>query len=272
MEFELASREASLENQLASQEASLENQLASQEAYVPGEDGTYSQNYQDQWIASVARHNGWDKHDGFFLDLGAFHGLQCSNTALVEKQFGWKGVCVEPRPLPGAFSERDCVLVERPLSGEAGQEVKFYGIVGSQRQQLDSAVGTGESEGTTMATLSASELFSCVNKTSAACKGVHGNTPVPNFINFISMDLEGQEPKVLSTFPFDKVKVGAWIIETNKDPNIESWMDKVMNDNGYMIAPVSNSGVDRYYIQPQFWHPSLTGKGQRVHPEGSNGC
>lgn len=249
--------------------------------YVPGSDGTFSQNYQDKWIEAVARHNGWDKQDGFFLDLGAFDGLKCSNSALMEKQFGWKGVCVEPRPVPGAFSDRDCILVERPLSDQSGKEVKFYGVPGTQRQQVDQfAENDPFDAGETMSTLSSSELLSCVNLTDASstaadsppCHGVPQKMPLPSFINFISMDLEGQELALLSTFPFDKVKVGAWVIETNQNPGLIEAVDNVMGSNGYMHVPVENAVADSFYIQPQFWHPSLAAKALRDHPPGSWGC
>ena len=48
--------------------------------YTPGEDGTYAQNYQDLWFEVLAAHNGWLTRRGFYLDLGAYRPLECSNT------------------------------------------------------------------------------------------------------------------------------------------------------------------------------------------------
>ena len=61
------------------------SQLELSLAYNPGSDGTYAQNYQDLWVAKLAKLNGWvDKaNPPFFLDLGAFKGLECSNTAKI---------------------------------------------------------------------------------------------------------------------------------------------------------------------------------------------
>src|SRR4029453_1403725 len=36
------------------------------------------------------------KRGGFFLDSGAADGVRASNTELLEKEFGWTGICVEP--------------------------------------------------------------------------------------------------------------------------------------------------------------------------------
>jgi FkbM family methyltransferase len=40
----------------------------------------------------------FQKRDGVFVDVGAHDGIQFSNTHLLEKDFGWTGVCVEPHP------------------------------------------------------------------------------------------------------------------------------------------------------------------------------
>lgn len=245
--------------------------------YVPGSDGTYAQNYQDKWIAAVARHNGWDKSGGFFLDLGAFNGLLCSNSALIEKDFGWKGICLEARPVPGAFNKRKCLLVTRALSDETGKQVRFYGTPGTQLQHIHKhAIDSPDDKGEVIETLNVPDLFDCVNSTHSSlaaahekCKGVPGSMLIPNFIHFISMDVEGQGLNVLKTFPFDKVKVGAWVIEQEVSPKEQEAANEILTKNGYILVPVENSGVDKYWIQPQFWEPSLVKKEWREHPQGS---
>ncbi len=37
-----------------------------------------------------------NKRDGFFIDIGATDGFTRNNTWTLEKEFGWKGVCIEP--------------------------------------------------------------------------------------------------------------------------------------------------------------------------------
>ena len=36
------------------------------------------------------------KKDGYFVDIGAFDGLDLSNTKKLEYDYNWKGICVEP--------------------------------------------------------------------------------------------------------------------------------------------------------------------------------
>jgi len=263
-----------LRNQLYEQGSKTD---ADDKKYVPGSDGTYSQNYQDKWIAAVAHHNGWDKAGGFFLDLGAFNGLKCSNSALVEKKFGWKGVCVEARPVAGAFSERNCLLVTRALSKETGQEVTFYGTPGTQLQHINKqSIDRADDKGEVIKTVNVPDLFDCVNSTDTSpstvhekCKGVPGSMQIPSFINFISLDIEGQGLNVLKTFPFHKVSVGAWVVENDDNAENNKAADAIFKENGYIRVPVENPGVDKYFVQPQFWDPSLAKKEWRTHPKGA---
>ena len=49
---------------------------------------------QDAWVIEIF--NG--KRGGYFLELGAADGFSESNTFLLEKKFGWSGLCIEPNP------------------------------------------------------------------------------------------------------------------------------------------------------------------------------
>ncbi len=54
-------------------------------------ENNYSQVYQDMFILSMT--NG--KRNGSFLEIGGADPFKGNNTALLEKQFGWKGVSLE---------------------------------------------------------------------------------------------------------------------------------------------------------------------------------
>jgi len=240
--------------------------------YVPGSDGTYAQNYQDVWMVSLAQHNGWDKHPGFFLDLGAFKGLACSNTAKLERELGWDGICVEPFP-ENNFEMRKCVLAARALSNQSGEEIEFTGA--GQGRKATSLIQLPK-----VLTISIKDLLNCVKGTTDldTCSGVTGqlSRPIPNFINFASLDVEGKELEVLQSFPWSSVKVGAWVVENNVQPGRtkgkQDEVRKIMREHGYLQTQTDNPGVDEYYVLPQYWHDSLAKKSWRIHPPGSGGC
>ena len=67
------------------------------------------------------------KKDGYFVEVGVGDGVQISNTYLLEKQFGWNGLLVEPSK---AFhnniqSSRKAILDKRAASSISGEMLEF---------------------------------------------------------------------------------------------------------------------------------------------------
>jgi hypothetical protein len=54
-------------------------------------DFNYAQAYQDMFVLSCL--NG--KRDGYYLEIGAYHSTNLSNTYLLESKFGWSGISVD---------------------------------------------------------------------------------------------------------------------------------------------------------------------------------
>jgi hypothetical protein len=248
---------------------------ATHSKYVAGADGTFSQNYQDVWVAAFAKHNGWEK--GFFLDLGAYHGTECSNSALLEKTLGWSGICVEPEPV--GFEDRSCALVSRALSNVSDTPIKFYGHGQIKHIGFRPWEDSPDDEGVDVNTITVAEMFDCLQgqATNAAnCNRIAGAAKIPNFIHFVSLDVEGQEANVLTGFPWDKYQVGAWVVEQTTDqsrpPDAQERTRDILRAHGYMKAPVESPGVDEYWLLPKFWSDDLKTKAWRIHPDGSNGC
>lgn len=251
--------------------------------HIPGEDGTYAQNYQDTWLVEVARRNKWpltpEQGRGFFLDLGAYHGTWCSNSALLEKKFGWQGICVEP--IPVGFEDRGCVLAARPLSDTSDKQVRFFGH--GQEKHIGTGTHEGDDPGVEIQTITIGDLLDCANGTTAHedgaainCASVQGRTRVPTFIHFASLDIEGLESNLLRTFPWAKVRVGVWIVEQTQDRSrpagAREATREILKQQGYLQVPVENPGVDEYFVLPEFWEESLKRKAMRIHPDGSHGC
>lgn len=222
--------------------------------HTPGKDGTYAQNYQDTWIVKLAESNAnfYSMSPGplFFLDIGAYHGLWCSNSYLIEKQFGWRGACVEP--FPDGFEQRSCQLFVNAMSDTDGIVVSFNGA-GQERN-----IGAPKSSSTRKGGLTAETLsFPTLLKKSKA----------PSFIAFISLDVEGHEYAALSKFPWDEYKVGGWIVEGHSNE-----VKKLLEDNGYKQRPVQNRGADEYYVSDEYWTDDMAYKEWRYHPLFSWGC
>ena len=58
------------------------------------------------------------KRDGYFVEFGATNGVSLSNTHLLEKRFGWKGILAEPaRCWHAALEKNRSAAIEKNASG-----------------------------------------------------------------------------------------------------------------------------------------------------------
>ena len=65
----------------------------------------YGQLYQDIFVLAMTG----GKRGGTFLEIGAYHSQELSNTLLLERDFDWKGISVEIDPARAAeFAEHRC--------------------------------------------------------------------------------------------------------------------------------------------------------------------
>ena len=77
---------------------------------------------QDKWVLSVLK----NKRKGFFVEIGAHNGIDDSNAYVLEKDFGWQGICVEPHTysFESVKENRSCICENLCISGTNGK-VKF---------------------------------------------------------------------------------------------------------------------------------------------------
>lgn len=128
---------------------------------------------------------------GVYVELGAYHPFQFSNTALLDKVYGWSGLCIDMNPFhKEAFrTQRTCEFVHTCVANRSC--VDYY--------LQDDALGDGKGGVSRVAC----EPFGAV----LARHGIRR-------VDFLSVDVEGAEMEALYTFPFDSVFVGAILVET----------------------------------------------------------
>lgn len=168
-----------------------------------------SQIGQDDWVLTQLH----GKRDGVFVDVGAFDGYTISNTYVLEKEYGWTGVCVEPNP--SAFEHlcinRDCAVIEAAVVGKANGQVRFK----CNANPVLSAVDVqGDTSVDTITLNKACELAGDV-------------------IDYISLDTEGSEWDILQGFDDSVCMVNCWTIEHNNGPNLSRIVQWLM-DRGYL--------------------------------------
>jgi FkbM family methyltransferase len=185
-------------------------------------DGHYSQRNEQEVILSLV-----GERVGSFLDVGAYDGKTFSNTmALVER--GWKGVLVEPSPVPFKSMlelhghNPSLRLVNAAVGIEFGKLVKFW--------PTDDAVSTIDPEhyqkwsGT--AKFFEPYYVPCITFLTllVAFSDVLGGLDVLN------IDVEGLSADLMLTFPFENIKPSVVCVEHDQK---QGKLAKFMERYGY---------------------------------------
>jgi FkbM family methyltransferase len=183
-----------------------------------------SQVGQDKWVHSVLG----SKREGFFVELGACDGIEYSNTLFFEKQLGWKGICIEPNDeyYSKLLKNRSSMNVNELAFSEAGHEVDFScseaasGIV-------DENIGPF------------TRKDKLVKKKTTTLGAILDACRAPSIMDYLSLDVEGQEYNILKTFPFDKYKFRCMTVEHNA-PHIgntqQMLIRNILESNGYRFV------------------------------------
>ena len=158
-----------------------------------------SQIGQDKWVLQKTKF----KRNGFFLEIGSADGLYLSNTYILEKRFGWKGICVEPANKIGELKKnRKCIIENSCISSRSGENVEFQidDEISGMKEHFDKF---HERKGKTIMvkTLSIKDLLL--------------KHHAPKIIDFFSLDTEGSEYEILKYFPFNDYRINLITIEHN---------------------------------------------------------
>lgn len=172
---------------------------------------------QDKWVLETVFP---DLTDGFFVDVGSGHGTIGSNTKMLEHA-GWKGICIDPFPV--YMEGRTCQVFKEVVFSEAGKEMTFR-----------AAKGLAGLEDTLGAWNNKARQAPAVKFTTTTLDSILMRGNAPPFVHFISLDIEGAEYEALKGFPFDRVRVGAWVIEHNNEEPKRSDLKRLLESKGYI--------------------------------------
>lgn len=197
-----------------------------------------SQKGQDDWVIRDIFNY---KKNGFFVDLAASDGVNINNTFLLEKKLEWNGICIEPNPkfYERLKKNRKCHLSNAVIDKENDTEVKFRidngelgGIVDHDTDNNYQIRGE-QLKRSTIINLKTKTLDFILDQFNA-----------PQVIDYLSLDVEGSEERVLMNFPFDKYTFLTMTIE-RPTPLLE----KILFDNDYVfVMKAKKMGFDSFYV------------------------
>lgn len=194
---------------------------------------SYNQAGQEVWVRNVLK----DKKNGFFLDIGAYDGVESSNTYFLEKDLNWNGICIESNPsfYNRLLQNRNCIKVNKAVMPYKGFAVfdninTYYSV-----RQLPNSIEC--------------DFLSNILK----------ENNCPTKIDYASFDIEGHELSILESFPFETYDIKLMTIEHNLYLIGDKFKSKIFNllsKKGYHLA-VENvlcpqGPYEDWYIKNEF--------------------
>lgn len=198
-----------------------------------------SQIFQDLFI--LYWFNG--KKNGFFVDFGATNGVDLSNTFLLEKEYNWQGILVEPGKIwqTDLKKNRNCLIDTRCIWSSTGDILEFNKTQVAELSTVTSfsdhdflskqRVSNSKYE---VATISLNNLLSFYN--------------APRYIDYLSIDTEGSEYQIMKAFDFDNYDIKIITVEHNFTPQ-RLLIFNLLTEKGYKRIFEKVSLFDDWYVK-----------------------
>ena len=193
-----------------------------------------SQAGQDYWVYGEAFN---EKRCGYFLDIGAHDGINISNTFILESRYSWSGICIEANPITfEKLKNNRCSICLNVCLDSSDGEVNFVargamgGIVG---QDVDNK-GSSKSNNQVLK-LRTTSLNHVLEEHHA-----------PNTIDYLSIDVEGAEERILAGFDFETYAFRCITIET---PTV--LLRELFKNHGYILIK-EIPRLDCFYVHQEF--------------------
>ena len=180
---------------------------------------------------------------GYFVEFGAYDGTSHSNTKLLEDRFGWSGLLAEPNPdmVAPLRCSRTAVVDDRCVWDVTGDTVDLL-LTGDA--ELSTVADHAERDLHTEARLATS--VRTVSVLTVSLNDLLDEYDAPQVIDFMSVDTEGTELRILQAFDFSKRKPRLLAVEHNRRDD-ERRLDSLMFANGYERRFSSMSDWDAWY-------------------------
>ncbi|MFL4976552.1 MAG: FkbM family methyltransferase [Microvirga sp.] len=195
----------------------------------------FSQKGQDRWaVEGIFK----GRRGGYFVELGGGDGRTDSNTYVLERDYDWNGVLIEanPRYVSDIARNRACRCIHACVDAEPG-EADFFSF---------DYMGGILAEGTDYTFARRGPLLrrhrrKITRMRSRSLADILDAVEAPPKIDYLSLDVEGAEHRILSRFPFGRYAFEALTVE-RPTPAIHG----LLSEAGYILDRVHRS--DGFYV------------------------
>ena len=192
-----------------------------------------SQFGQDKWIYEAFD----EQREGYFVDIGAADGVRISNTFVLEQRYGWHGLCIEANSVTFEVlkQQRNATCINACIDA-GSSEVKFA-LRGDVGGIIDEDFDNSPSD---------SAADTIVNLKTTSLESVLRSVAAPNVIDYLSIDVEGAEERILSHFDFNTYRFRTMTIERPT-----TTLQRALESHGYV--PIREiPGVDTMFVHETF--------------------
>jgi FkbM family methyltransferase len=200
-------------------------------------------NNLDEKVIQIINDNGIKNQ--FFIEAGANDGLSQSNTAVLELQKNWKGICIEPNYenyKRCIVNRKNSIVVNAALVGNDYSEKTIRGTFNdNSTSRANGLMSSCDSEA-----LKEFPEFICEvparTLTSILDEYANGVS-----IGFFSLDVECYELEALSGLDFSRyrpemimMEIGRWYVDGVVDAHFEFMKN---NDYKFLVCPTKNDFI-----------------------------
>ena len=199
-----------------------------------------SQLRQDVFVLTETNY----KREGFFVEFGATNGIYLSNTYLLETEYAWKGILAEPAKVwsgnirenrPNSSIETLCVWKDSISTLVFNEtelaELSTVDTFSENDMHKDSRLNGKKYE---VKTISLVDLLKKHN--------------APKNIDYLSIDTEGSEYEILSSFDFNEYNIQIITVEHNNTSQ-RALIFSLLSSHGYTRKYERISDFDDWYTK-----------------------
>ena len=202
---------------------------------------SYSQIGQDLWVLHTLNY----KRKGYFVEIGAIDGIKFSNTYLLEKEFGWRGIVVEPNPVykKEIRKNRKCSVDYRAIDNVKKANRKFVSMPG-ETSGLSCLFDHKDKDIHKMDRDLYGEIVTVESTSPNTLLSTH---KAPAHIDYMSLDTEGNELDILKILDWKRYTIQLISIEHNRNDIYWRNILDFLTGKGYSLYTEKDTYFDSWY-------------------------
>lgn len=184
------------------------------------------------------------KHNGYFVEFGAADGIINSNTYLLEKKFGWRGILSEPANIwhKDIKQNREARIDTKAVWSNTGSTLAFRETHVPELSTIDEFSNCDSHKNYRRPSkyyeVQSISLIDLLKKHKA-----------PYVIDYLSIDTEGSEFEIIKNFDFSKYTFNFISCEHNYNEGVRKKIFNLLTSNSYLRIHQNLSLFDDWYLR-----------------------